>query len=158
MFLFKFSVCNILLQSPRSSFFWQFLGGRPWQGEVECLLRQQLSETHGSRQWPRTLYFLWEVLGHRCCCWCSGWRQERLCSLDLWWEGHTGFPMKQGILTFARAHLLLSKGCSQGELGKESTYLFRDALYIVVGYFDHTLYTPGADNNVYLELEGRASC
>lgn len=66
-----------------------------------------------------------------------------------------GFPMKQGILTFARVHLLLSKGCSQGELGKESTYLFRDTLYVVVGYFDHT---PGADSNVYLELEGRASC
>lgn len=69
--------------------------------------------------------------------------------------------MKQDILTFARVHLLLSKGyscCSQGELSKESTYLFRDALYVVVGYFDHTLYTPGADNNIYLELEGRASC
>lgn len=66
--------------------------------------------------------------------------------------------MKQGILTFARVHLLLSKGCSLGELGKESTYLFRDTLYVVVGYFDHTLYTPGADSNVYLELEGRASC
>lgn len=72
-----------------------------------------------------------------------------------------GFPMKQGILTFVRVHLLLIKGyscCSQGELEKESPNLFRDALYVVVGYFDHTLYTPGTDNNVYLELKGRDSC
>lgn len=71
------------------------------------------------------------------------------------------FPMKQGILSFARVHLLLNKGyscCSEDELEKKSTNLFRNALYVVVVYFDHTLYTSGTDNIVYLELEGRSSC
>ena len=92
------------------SFSWRLGGCRPLQNETEHIFPSHgLPEAHWSGRWTKTSYLLGEAYGHRSCCSRSGWRMEGYVVQISGGNDKQGFPMKQGVLTHGRVHLLLSK-------------------------------------------------